>query len=187
MNSNVRHTQQMIVQQRLVEPITELRLECTEDVKMCCCIDRGQAHLSAHLDKSAYMPGETVGIISEITNTSKQDFVRHPRPFCCQRCVLHDAPRIRVCSNNRPHVYYIIMATVEVTTFVVCFSRFQAFLFPPAQKSLAQFAHAQERLRRCGLDRLTSVWRVCAGERPSRTEASSDTACDRQPRPAFGD
>eukprot|EP00035_Acanthoeca_spectabilis_P021283 m.437340 g.437340 ORF g.437340 m.437340 type:complete len:437 (+) comp18101_c0_seq1:262-1572(+) len=73
-NFDIKHTQHMVVQQRLMQPITQLRLECTEQVTACCCFNKGQAHLAAHLDKSAYVPGENVGIISEITNTSQENF-----------------------------------------------------------------------------------------------------------------
>jgi len=73
-NSNMKHTQYLVVQQRLMQPIIQVRLEATENVTACCCFGKGQAHLSAHLDKSAYVPGENIGILAEITNQSEEAF-----------------------------------------------------------------------------------------------------------------
>jgi hypothetical protein len=57
---DIKHRQQLVVQQRMLSPITDIRTECTEKVTCCCCVNKGTAHLKAHVDKSHYVPGETV-------------------------------------------------------------------------------------------------------------------------------
>eukprot|EP00041_Stephanoeca_diplocostata_P039436 m.1625578 g.1625578 ORF g.1625578 m.1625578 type:complete len:423 (+) comp25394_c0_seq1:82-1350(+) len=73
-NRDIRHRQNLVVLQRMMNPITNIRTECTQSVTKCCCCKEGDARLTAHLDKSAYVPGETVQILCEITNDSPQKF-----------------------------------------------------------------------------------------------------------------
>ena len=42
-------------------------------VRLCCCIPRGEVKLSASFDRAAYMAGETAQIKAAIVNDSEQD------------------------------------------------------------------------------------------------------------------
>jgi len=71
-NTDIKHTQFMVVRQRLMKPIMAAKLECHQKITKCCCINKGNADLKVHLDKDSYAPGETCQIMCEIVNNSEE-------------------------------------------------------------------------------------------------------------------
>lgn len=63
-----------VVQQKLLGMITDAKMSAEEKVTCCCCVGKGSASLKAHVDKSAYVPGERVGILCNIANNSEEGF-----------------------------------------------------------------------------------------------------------------
>lgn len=73
-NFDIKHWQDMVVQQKLRAPIMNTKREAHEQITKCCCINKGSADLKAHLDKNAYVAGETAQVICEIENQSEINF-----------------------------------------------------------------------------------------------------------------
>eukprot|EP00039_Didymoeca_costata_P000549 m.46114 g.46114 ORF g.46114 m.46114 type:complete len:433 (-) comp10336_c0_seq1:81-1379(-) len=73
-NTEIKHSQNIVVLQRLQGAITNTMNEAQESVTCCCCVNKGSAHLKAHLDKNAYAPGEIVNILCNIENNSEEGF-----------------------------------------------------------------------------------------------------------------
>lgn len=91
----IRHRQDLVVQQKLVQAITNAQTEAHAKVTCCCCIGKGTADLKAHLDKNAYVAGEAAQILCNISNQSEEGFGK-------VRVELHRSMTLR---DNRGHTH----------------------------------------------------------------------------------
>eukprot|EP00753_Platysulcus_tardus_P010517 PLAT2790.1.p2 GENE.PLAT2790.1~~PLAT2790.1.p2 ORF type:complete len:375 (-),score=167.53 PLAT2790.1:123-1205(-) len=74
--SDITHTQELIIHERVLGDIVPAVREKTQNVYVCCCFNKGSAAVRATLDKNCYAPGETAHIVAEIDNQSSVDFRR---------------------------------------------------------------------------------------------------------------
>lgn len=73
-NSDLHHTQYLVVNERLNEGINAMVHEKNVTVNCCCCFGRGDASLRTKMDKSCYNPGETAQIVCDVANRSSEAF-----------------------------------------------------------------------------------------------------------------
>eukprot|EP00798_Chlamydomonas_sp_ICE-L_P021781 gene21781-28800_t len=71
---NVRHTHEIMVFQRPAKSPSEMKVEHFQEVKACCCFGQGTARMIAHVEKDAYVPGETANVVLQCENNSEVNF-----------------------------------------------------------------------------------------------------------------
>mmetsp|Transcript_25051 Transcript_25051/g.54471 ORF Transcript_25051/g.54471 Transcript_25051/m.54471 type:complete len:503 (-) Transcript_25051:595-2103(-) len=71
---NVRHKQEVFVNQRLLKSPSEIRVENTQTVNTCCCCGNGTCRVIANVQKDSYMPGEMAAVVLQVENNSTAEF-----------------------------------------------------------------------------------------------------------------
>jgi len=70
---DVKHSQNLVVHEQLLEAIQPTVVTKNANVKVCCCIDKGHIQMVASFDKNCYMPGETAFMMVAVDNQSDVD------------------------------------------------------------------------------------------------------------------
>lgn len=73
-NPNIRHSQNFVINELLQQNVSPISYHQMANVNLCCCINRGQAHLSVHVSKNCFAPGELAQVVCEARNESTESF-----------------------------------------------------------------------------------------------------------------
>jgi hypothetical protein len=69
--------QPIVVNPRLAQDLKPAFSECSRDVIVCCCCNKGRATIKCSFDKNAYVPGETCQIHADVDNQSEKSLEMH--------------------------------------------------------------------------------------------------------------
>lgn len=106
--SNIKHTQRLVINERLDTAVAPISREARTNVTQCCCFNKGTAWMRATFDKNAYVPGEEARVVVEANNESSVD-ISAIRSKLKRRLTLHD-------NSGRQHV---MVDTVAQGTYPV--------------------------------------------------------------------